>query len=74
MRGGYLLGPLLLAPALGALFFIPQPGAGGAGRFDRASLALLVCHSVDAATVTFIGGAAAEPSRQDETGLRVSLP
>jgi len=74
MRGGYLLGPLLLAPALGALFFIPQPGAGGAGRFDRASLALLVCHSVDAATVTFIGGPSAEPSREDDTGLRVRLP
>lgn len=74
MRGGYLLGPLLLAPALGALFLIPRPGTHGAGRFDRASLALLVCHSVDAATVTFIGGPSDEPSRQDDTGLRVSLP
>jgi len=74
MRGGYLFGPLLLAPALGALFLIPQPGTGGLARFDRASLALLVCHSVDAATVTFIGGPSAEPPREDDTGLRVSLP
>lgn len=49
MSWGYVIGPLVLLPVLGALLLLPHPGAAGGSLLerpvlDRASLSLLVCH------------------------------
>lgn len=41
---GYLLGPLILLPLLGALFLLPQPRDRGAYSFTTARASLLQCH------------------------------
>lgn len=53
MRWGYVLGPLVLLPLLGALFLVPQPGDEGGLRFDRARLSALECHISAAGFLAF---------------------
>lgn len=73
MRWGSVIGPLTLVPLLGALFLIPGPGVGGPLQFDRASLALLTCHTPSGALVTLAPEPAVAPPEPGADGLWVRL-
>jgi hypothetical protein len=44
MGHGYVLGPLILLPLLGALFVIPRPDDDRPPRFTWARASVLECH------------------------------